>query len=187
VCSIDSDPNEDATQSCLDLNVLEVSSNLTEYPIKSTYTTVHVNVTLPPTLVCKHCVFQWKYRTGNSWGTSNGRSCLGCGRDNEEFFGCSDIAIEGQNSPQIAISSSSSSQSTIITDDTTTKQTTVNPTPFRTCVSAITFSQTFDLFNIMDQYCRSVCPTNCAVDKVDDNQVVYDGCVNSCNKLCTCK
>ena len=99
VCSIDNDPSSDATQSCLDLNVLKVSQTSTEYPIQATYAKVHVNVTLPADLVCKHCVFQWKYRTGNSWGVGiTGRSCLGCGRENEEFYGCSDIAIVASES-----------------------------------------------------------------------------------------
>jgi len=39
-------------------------------------------------LTCNHCVFQWKYNTGNSWGTDriSGQSGLGLGIQ-EQFFG----------------------------------------------------------------------------------------------------
>ncbi|XP_059147506.1 uncharacterized protein LOC131935159 [Physella acuta] len=49
---------------------------------------------LPPkNLRCKACMLQWKYNAGNSWGTDkNGVSCIGCG-DQEQFYGCADIAI----------------------------------------------------------------------------------------------
>lgn len=180
VCSLDSNPNQDATQACLDANLLQVSPGVTQYPIKSSYRTVRLNISLPENLTCKHCVFQWKYQTGNSWGSSNGRACLGCGRENEEFYGCSDVAIVGKNEPIPTV---------------TTKQTTTTRTPRkqvaqatnRICGSAITFSSTFDLYNVMDQYCRDVCPNRCASDNKPGNELLYDGCLNSCDKLCSCQ
>ncbi len=180
VCSIDQDPSADATQSCLDLNILPVDNGLTQYSIDRTFTTVNVNVTLPPDLVCKHCVFQWKYRTGNSWGVTNGRGCLGCGRENEEFYGCSDIAI---------VSSVESIVDPTITNATTLAKEAINQakTVSRKCTSTIVFSQSFNLFNIMDQYCQVVCPSNCASDKLIGNEKLYNGCVDSCNKLCACQ
>src|SRR6202021_2193917 len=101
----------------------------TKYDIDSTFSTIHVNVTLPANLTCKHCVFQWKYITGNSWGTSSGKACVGCGNKNEEFYGCSDIAIRNKNEPII--------DPTITTTEAIDIQ--------RKCVSAITFSRSFDL------------------------------------------
>ena len=40
-------------------------------------------------------MFQWTYKTGNSWGTDpDGTSCIGCG-DQEHFRACADIRING--------------------------------------------------------------------------------------------
>ncbi len=181
VCSIDNDPSQDATKSCLDLNVLQVTNTSTQFPIQASYTTVHINVTLPANLVCKHCVFQWKYKTGNSWGvSSNGRACLGCGRENEEFYGCSDIAIVSSDETITNSPIASSTDATSIPVITTTS-------PLRKCTSAVVFSQSYDLTNIMQQYCQTICSTNCASDKIDGSEILYNGCVKSCNVLCACQ
>lgn len=58
VCNIDNTPNEDATQECLDLNLLKTVYGLTHYHIESSYRTVNINLTLPSNFTCKHCVFQ---------------------------------------------------------------------------------------------------------------------------------
>jgi hypothetical protein len=210
VCSIDADPTKEATQGCLDLNVLKLEGDLTQYKVLRSFTAVHLNVTLPPDLVCKHCVFQWKYKTGNSWGTANGKSCLGCGRVNEEFYGCSDIAINSQveaivdaavpgtavtnttvipvNQPQEAAATNTSD---ILVDESTTTSTSAIPVTKSTraprkCTSAVVFSQSFDISSIMEQYCQTICPNECAEDKEIGNEMLYLGCVNSCNKLCAC-
>ncbi|XP_021373235.1 uncharacterized protein LOC110463177 isoform X2 [Mizuhopecten yessoensis] len=49
-------------------------------------------VKLPENVTCSQCVLQWRYHTGNNWGTDGQGSCIGCGPQ-EEFYGCSDIAI----------------------------------------------------------------------------------------------
>jgi len=188
VCSIDNDPSKDATQSCLNLNVLKTADGQIDYQIQPSFTTVNVNVTLPPDLVCKHCVFQWKYRTGNSWGVSNGKACLGCGKENEEFYGCADIAIVSSmksidNSP--LPSSSTTSITTPITTNVVATQSTTTKSS-RSCTSVIVFSQSFDLSSIMEQYCQTVCSNNCAWDKIDGNEILYNGCVDSCKILCQC-
>ena len=180
VCSLDETPNKDATHACLDANLLQVAPGTTDFAIKASYTTVRINVSLPQNLTCKHCVFQWKYRTGNSWGSYNGKSCLGCGRENEEFYGCSDISIIRKDKsitepPPPPTTTAAAAAKKEVTPAT------------RTCGSAITFRSTFDLFNIMDQYCKDVCPNNCAQDNKPGNEILYNGCVNSCNKLCSCQ
>jgi hypothetical protein len=57
----------------------------------------------------------------------------------------------------------------------------------RKCTSAVTFSQSFDIGAIVEQYCQAVCPNNCFPDKINGNEVIYNGCVNSCAKLCACQ
>jgi len=59
-------------------------------------------------------------------------------------------------------------------------------TPPQKCTSAIVFSQSFDLSNIMEQYCEIICP-NCSSDKVVGNEIIYNGCLNSCKILCACQ
>ena len=59
-----------------------------------------MNYRIPSNLVCDHCVLQWKYTAGNNWGVcGNGTSGLGCGNQ-ENFFSCSDITIEGDVSSE---------------------------------------------------------------------------------------
>ena len=175
VCNIDKDPKKDATQSCLDLNLLDVATGLTRYPIARTYTTVHLNVTLPANLTCDHCVFQWKYITGNSWGTSNGKSCLGCGKENEEFYGCSDIAIVKE-------------VKSIVDPPTATRDTPrISTGGSRRCTPSVTFSSTLDLTPVMEKYCQNVCETNCAAEKRSKNILLYNECLDSCEKLCLCQ
>ena len=176
MCNIDkSAANEDATQTCLDLNVLKTSNGSTQYEIASNYQTVRVNVTLPADLVCKHCVFQWKYRTGNSWGTSQGRGCRGCGRENEEFYGCSDIAIiNARTTPPIR------GNRTLLNGNRSRMLA-------RKCTLSATFSRSFDIGATMQQYCENVCSTNCAADRSDANAVLYQSCINTCDKMCDCQ
>ncbi|CAF3505076.1 unnamed protein product [Rotaria sordida] len=185
ICNIDNNPNQDATQSCLDFNILKTVNGSTQYRITSNLTTVHLHLKLPDQLICKHCVFQWKYRTGNSWGISNGRACLGCGKENEEFYGCSDIAIISQVESIVKSPPSPTIVETTIT--TTTKETIRQLIKSQNCRSIITFSQSFDISRIMEKYCQRVCSNNCASDKVVGNEILYNGCLDSCNKLCACQ
>jgi len=57
-------------------------------------------IRLPADLECDHCVLQWRYHTGNSWGVDeNGNGGIGLGVQ-EEFYGCADIEIiSTSNSP----------------------------------------------------------------------------------------
>jgi hypothetical protein len=187
ICNIDDHPNKDATQSCLNKNLLEIDNTSTEYDIERSFKTVKVNVTLPPDLVCKHCVFQWKYITGNSWGVSNGKSCLGCGTQNEEFFGCSDIAIVSSAEGIIDSSTISTDTEEIVDSTIAMKEVIIQPTTVpQNCTSVITFSKSFDLSSIMEQYCETICPNNCASDKLDSSEKFYYDCVHSCKILCAC-
>ena len=97
-----------------------------------------MQIKLPDQLECDHCVLQWRYHTGNSWGTDeNGNSGVGLGNQ-EEFYGCADIEIiSTSSSPQFStttniISSTTSTvakTTTIATSPTTSKGTNSSPTP----------------------------------------------------------
>ena len=173
ICNIDNQMKEDATQECLDVNQLLLTSGSNQLHVNQTLDTINLNVTLPAHLTCKHCVFQWKYITGNSWGTTNGKSCVGCGKENEEFYGCSDVAI---------LSHTESIVDTRLTVTTTEAP----PEKARRCAAAVTFSRSFDLSSLMEQYCRAVCSTKCAKEKHDGNLLLYTSCVTTCDKLCAC-
>jgi hypothetical protein len=95
---LDSNPDSDATQECLDRRLLTMAdTDSTKFRDVGNYgsTAITSRVQLPSDAVCQHCVFQWKYTTGNSWGTDpiTGQSGLGMGVENETFMGCSDISI----------------------------------------------------------------------------------------------
>lgn len=58
---------------------------------------IKLQVQLPKDLLCDHCVFQWKYNTGHSWGSDpiTGKAGIGLGTQ-EQFYGCSDIQISSK-------------------------------------------------------------------------------------------
>ncbi|CAF1307866.1 unnamed protein product, partial [Didymodactylos carnosus] len=99
LCNVDG-WSSDATQACLDQNVLEFADGTHRFKNVGDYgsTKIDLDVKLPSNVKCDHCVFQWKYTTGNNWGTDpqTGQSCGGCGAENETFMGCADIRIDGE-------------------------------------------------------------------------------------------
>ncbi|CAM4892243.1 unnamed protein product [Rotaria socialis] len=104
LCNLDSTPNSDATQDCLDRRLLKIAgTDSTRYRDVDKYGSqaITVRIQLPSDVACRHCVFQWRYTTGNSWGTDpiTGQSGLGMGIENETFMGCSDISIVANGSP----------------------------------------------------------------------------------------
>ena len=95
---MDNNTTTDATQECLDRYLLTIlDTNSTKYRdiTKHGSETMTIRVQLPLDVACQHCVFQWKYTTGNNWGRDpdTNKSGPGLGRENETFMGCSDITI----------------------------------------------------------------------------------------------
>ncbi|KAK2165850.1 hypothetical protein NP493_1348g00041 [Ridgeia piscesae] len=93
-------PNNDfrvpVTHECLNKNLLPLADG-TGYrvylDIKQPAGFKNATLRLPTGLVCTQCVLQWRWHTGNNWGTGeDGRSCIGCGLQ-EEFYGCADVEI----------------------------------------------------------------------------------------------
>ena len=54
---------------------------------------INLRIKLPYGLSCSHCVMQWKYRAGNSWGAEKEDKGFGKGAPQEEFYNCADIRI----------------------------------------------------------------------------------------------
>ncbi|CAF3540673.1 unnamed protein product [Rotaria sp. Silwood1] len=125
LCNIDDNSNSDATQECLDHHLLTIANtDSTKYRdiAKHGSEMITVRVQLPLDIACQHCVFQWKYTTGNNWGrdSTTNKSGPGLGRENETFMGCSDITIFA-NSPTTTLPP-------IIISPTTTMTTTSSST-----------------------------------------------------------
>ncbi|XP_062606136.1 uncharacterized protein LOC134267943 [Saccostrea cucullata] len=126
-------PNNDvkkiATQTCFDKNLLMFANNSTRMHISTAVGMHHAQLRLPPGLTCTQCILQWKYHTGNSWGVDpTGKGCIGCGSQ-EEFYGCSDIAIESKSgNPVNAATSAKTTTTKRPTTTTTTKQPTTTTT-----------------------------------------------------------
>jgi len=97
LCNVDANPSSDATQECLDQGLLQLAnSGSTRFDVSSFGAeTITARVQLPSNVACSHCVFQWKYTTGNTWGTDpvTGEEGPGLGVENETFMGCADITI----------------------------------------------------------------------------------------------
>jgi len=91
------------TQRCLDQHLLNIGPSDSKsngddtryYLPHGNKSYFYVPVELPAEIIsCKHCVLQWKYHAGNTWGKDQkGRKCLGCADQQEEFYNCADIAI----------------------------------------------------------------------------------------------
>lgn len=127
----------EATQECLDRTVLKVAgTDETEYHITNEIKDFHLQLQLPADLQCDHCVFQWRYHTGNSWGNcGNGTGSLGCGPQ-EEFYGCADVSVL-DNGPPVT-GTTSTGTSTLATTATTAASTTTTAAPVTTTTSTTT-------------------------------------------------
>ena len=163
LCNLDKISDQDATQECLNLNLLRVTNQSTRFTVQADFDVFHLNVSLPNNLTCQHCVFQWKYVTGNSWGNHLGKECLGCGQENEEFYGCADVAIVEEEISSIV--------------DTTS----------RLCKSSMKSSFSSDSMNVMEQYCQAVCTTDCRSEKKQTDEKLYQRCFHRCHELCLCE
>ncbi|XP_069122394.1 uncharacterized protein [Argopecten irradians] len=130
-----------ATQECLDQHVLQrTDGNGARFYISSDVGHFKMKYTLPTGLTCTQCVLQWKWHVGNSWGRNpDGRSGIGFGPQ-EEFYGCSDVAIKGTGVVEPVVTSGlpaepiSTKPSTISAKPSTTtvKPTTTTPSPTTT-------------------------------------------------------
>lgn len=94
LCALDGNSGVES-EDCFVANSLKTIEGNTKYYMNSTnlgwYNTT---LLLPADVSCSHCVLQWTYTTGNSWGLcENGMGALGCGRQ-ENFRTCSDILIK---------------------------------------------------------------------------------------------
>ncbi|KAK4314470.1 hypothetical protein Pmani_014175 [Petrolisthes manimaculis] len=88
------DPHVEATQQCFDQHQLCLADGSgNNFNITSEVGLHTTHYLLPPTLTCQHCVLQWRYVTGNSWGVcEDGTGAVGCG-DQEEFRACADLTV----------------------------------------------------------------------------------------------
>lgn len=106
-------PNRAITQECFDENPLRIIGNINEelapqdlindpenifrYFVAPSVVRVkhNVQVQLPPSIICKACIIQWRYHSGNNFGLSKRKDllCVGCGDVQEEFVNCADIEI----------------------------------------------------------------------------------------------
>jgi hypothetical protein len=100
LCPISHHRQHRLTQRCLNKYLLtigsdDLNSNTRYYLPHGNNSYFYVPVQLPHEIItCKHCVLQWKYHAGNTWGKDeNGNKCLGCTDQQEEFYNCADIQI----------------------------------------------------------------------------------------------
>ncbi|KAK7081127.1 hypothetical protein SK128_027953 [Halocaridina rubra] len=83
------------SQECLNEHLLQfVNGTDTRYNLDASIKGLHtMYVQLPADLYCSHCVLQWTWVTGHSWGMcTNGRGKLGCGPQ-LTFVNCADVRI----------------------------------------------------------------------------------------------
>ncbi len=88
LCNVDGQ-NTEATQACLDRTTLQDLRGHKQIYIERGKTgMMNFDLRLPRGFTCNHCVFQWKYNSGNSWGVDKvtGESGLGKGPQ-EQFYG----------------------------------------------------------------------------------------------------
>lgn len=133
-------------------SIMELADGSTIWDVNNGSTGIfNGRIKLPDDLSCEHCVIQWRYHTGNSWGCDETGKCgLGLG-EQEEFYGCADVKINGRSGPRPSstisspISSSTVQSSTSIQtsqDTTSTKlSSTTKPTMSATTTKRTTTSE----------------------------------------------
>ncbi|CAF1371586.1 unnamed protein product [Adineta steineri] len=100
------------TQHCLDEYLLKIGPSDSKsngddtryYLPHGNKSYFYVPIELPAEITsCQHCVLQWKYHAGNTWGKDQkGRKCLGCADQQEEFYNCADIAIVERSANELS-------------------------------------------------------------------------------------
>lgn len=180
ICNVDGWA-DDASQECLNKTLLTIEGTQnSKYKVETLMRTVQYNLNIPPGFVCNHCVLQWKYVTGNSWGTDpeTQKSCVGCGPVQENFVGCADISIRDLNLPEL--STTTSTKKMIITtksqikDETTSNNslpissTTKGPDTtsktsvlYKECTSKLKYGTMEDLTESVNKYCSRICGMRC--------------------------
>ena len=98
-------PSRPATESCLNQFILRQPNGETRWHLPAGTHVFSVQLVLPQGLTCTQCVLQWKWNTASNWGCDGSTCCKGCGSQ-EQFYGCSDVAISGSGSPYSASSGS---------------------------------------------------------------------------------
>ena len=74
---------------------MKTTDGTTRVPLKGSGDSYEIiKLRLPAGLTCKHCVIQWWWRVGNSWGCDDEGCGLGHGPQ-ETFVNCADVQITG--------------------------------------------------------------------------------------------
>ncbi|CAL1532014.1 unnamed protein product, partial [Lymnaea stagnalis] len=94
ICDIATTGGIEATQDCLDQNLLADEKGRTRFHLSpKAYGRIEYELVLPSELACRHCLIQWKWKAGNNWGCNETGCGLGYGDYQEQYRGCSDVAI----------------------------------------------------------------------------------------------
>ena len=122
ICKINSGETTE-NEACFDLedSMISLKNGVKKWDVTAPSADTYYRNTLilPDDLTCDHCVLQWRYHTGNSWGCSDDGKCgIGMGYQ-EEFYGCADIRIVGRDGPR-----PTTGTTTKTTSKSTTKTTT---------------------------------------------------------------
>jgi len=99
----DDNITKEVSEDCLNQGQLELADGSgTRYYVPDSpaaYTSHLVPVKLPAALTCDHCLMQWQYVTGNSYGVCENRTeALGCGPQ-KMYRNCADISITNSTAP----------------------------------------------------------------------------------------
>jgi hypothetical protein len=112
---------------------------------------------LPDDLYCDHCVLQWRYHTGNSWGCDDTGCDVGNGQQ-EEFYGCADIKIEqrsGTRPPTTQTTTKTTTKNTTTKNTTTTKTTSGDSSTLTPTTKITTTEFTTTESNDLENFCEN--------------------------------
>ncbi|XP_013416596.1 uncharacterized protein LOC106178104 [Lingula anatina] len=156
------EPTVQVTHECLDQYLLELADGSgTRWEVSSDEKRLfEIQLRLPSFLRCEHCVFQWKYHAGNTWGT----------REQEEFYGCADIQITDDDA-KLTVSS------TIATGVTTS---TFPITSSTTTASALLETDSAAIEPLSSKPTSKQCV---GLPPYDRNIAINEWCTDQCNKI----
>lgn len=190
-------------ESCFDMesSIIELENGGTKWDVTEKHPTTYYESTLrlPDSLSCEHCVLQWRYHTGNSWGCDDSGCGLGLGHQ-EEFYGCADIKInprDGARPSTSPVTKTTNPATKTTTTKAATKTTTTKATTKSTIsVTTKTVAPTADVDDI-DHFCTGQgngmyphphdcqkfiqCSNGATFVRTCSNGLLFDPAINNCN------
>ena len=161
ICDLEGAETEDEQCFAAEDSIVQFENGETRWDVtEKSNNGFYINrIQLPDDLSCDHCVLQWRYHTGNSWGCDEDECGIGLGQQ-EEFYGCSDIKIKPRTGPRPTRSTTKALSSTTNVKTTTKSETSATTksetqSTSKSITKTTSIPQTSAIVDDVDKFCDS--------------------------------